>query len=574
MAGGAGSSSSAKRAKVDKAKEEEDPLVRRMEELVVALKEARSSEDARAERVARRELVTLGAKLVREAEEKAERLNREAKEKAERLEREAGKKAERLKLEGRKVKWKNVLKKAKDKAWRLKRDAKVEGWRMVREAKVELSEAQARTKVDEDPLVRRRNELILGFENARAEGRRLGDMLVREAEETWEETQARGDLGMVWKAKEERMRMLCKARACRKRAILESYSRNLSEARQSISSTPQLCRACADLEAANLNELLGKLPPEMWQKVFANVHQNDLLALGMTCRYFRDTTKDLAKKLTNFFFGKKAKNLNPNRLVELQKSGKMASHSLSWFRWVCDTFEILPDFKWGRKRVNGAVYEGDLFNYAAFQGSVEILRWLMEEKGWELNRDTGWWAATGGSVKVLEYLTELGYEFKEEACDRAARGGHLEAVKFFWRQDPHRPEDDCICDWAAREGRLEVLKCARAQDPPCPWSEMTCSQAAGEGHLDVLKWLRDQDPPCPWNEGTCTDAAWGGHRNVLEWLRDQDPPCPIDIGECAGAAWELISDGMTGRGDDILEWIEELEEDESNEEFYDSDEEY
>ena len=54
---------SAKRAKVDEADEDEDPLVRRKEELVVALKEARSREDARAERVARRELVTLCGKL-------------------------------------------------------------------------------------------------------------------------------------------------------------------------------------------------------------------------------------------------------------------------------------------------------------------------------------------------------------------------------------------------------------------------------------------------------------------------------------------------------------------------------
>ena len=52
---------STKRAKVDEAEEEEDPLVRRREELVVAAKEARSREDARAERVARRELLTLCA---------------------------------------------------------------------------------------------------------------------------------------------------------------------------------------------------------------------------------------------------------------------------------------------------------------------------------------------------------------------------------------------------------------------------------------------------------------------------------------------------------------------------------
>ena len=50
---------SVKRAKVDEADEEEDPLVRRKEELVVAAKEARSREDARAERVAKERVVDL-----------------------------------------------------------------------------------------------------------------------------------------------------------------------------------------------------------------------------------------------------------------------------------------------------------------------------------------------------------------------------------------------------------------------------------------------------------------------------------------------------------------------------------
>ena len=51
---------SAKRAKVDEADEEEDPLVRRKEELV-GRKGGEVREDARAERVAKKELVTSGA---------------------------------------------------------------------------------------------------------------------------------------------------------------------------------------------------------------------------------------------------------------------------------------------------------------------------------------------------------------------------------------------------------------------------------------------------------------------------------------------------------------------------------
>eukprot|EP00215_Chloropicon_roscoffensis_P000184 CAMPEP_0198461832 /NCGR_PEP_ID=MMETSP1456-20131121/481_1 /TAXON_ID=1461544 ORGANISM="Unidentified sp., Strain RCC1871" /NCGR_SAMPLE_ID=MMETSP1456 /ASSEMBLY_ACC=CAM_ASM_001119 /LENGTH=142 /DNA_ID=CAMNT_0044186923 /DNA_START=1 /DNA_END=426 /DNA_ORIENTATION=+ len=142
----------------------------------------------------------------------------------------------------------------------------------------------------------------------------------------------------------------------------------------------------------------------------------------------------------------------------------MPSHSLGWFRWVCDKFELLPGYQLPLMRVMGAMYEGDLVNYAAFQGSVEILRLLIEENGWELNRETGKSAGLGGSVEILEYLRGVGYEFGEEVCGGAARGGRLKALKFL-----------------------------RGLDPPCPWDERTCAGAAVGGHLDVLKWARSQD---------------------------------------------------------------------------------
>ena len=119
---------------------------------------------------------------------------------------------------------------------------------------------------------------------------------------------------------------------------------------------------------------------------------------------------------------------NQNRLLQLRKSGKIPSHSLGWFQWVCDTFEILPGHKWGA--TGEAVYEGNLVNYALFLGSVEILRWLMEEKGCELNKDTGKWAGVSGSVEVLEYLEGRGYEFDKWACARAAKAGRLEALQY------------------------------------------------------------------------------------------------------------------------------------------------
>ena len=143
---------------------------------------------------------------------------------------------------------------------------------------------------------------------------------------------------------------------------------------------------CAKLEAKNRNELLKKLPEELWSKIVdESVQQNDLVALAMTCRFFRETTKVLGKKMET--------NLEepPNRLFGQEPL--VTPHTFGWYRWVCDTFEIKPGFPPWDKNVHRAVSEGNLVNYAAFQGSVEILRWLMEEKGWEPKPAGGRWRA-------------------------------------------------------------------------------------------------------------------------------------------------------------------------------------
>jgi len=52
----------------------------------------------------------------------------------------------------------------------------------------------------------------------------------------------------------------------------------------------ELLTLCARLEVKN-EKRFRRLPPELWQKIVdENVLQNDLLALAMTCRFFRDTS--------------------------------------------------------------------------------------------------------------------------------------------------------------------------------------------------------------------------------------------------------------------------------------------
>ena len=314
-----------------------------------------------------------------------------------------------------------------------------------------------RAKVDkEDPDVLRRNELILGVPNAMAKAKEL----VREAEEAGEKI--------------------------------------VREARQSLAQ--KLPSVCAKLEAKNRNELLKKLPDELWEKIIdENVQQNDLLALASTCRFFREKQEDLGWEWL------KTK-LELYRRLDERKSGQKLSHSLDWFRWVCDNWEILPGFEWRKWiRVKGAVYEGDLVNCAALQGSVEILTWLVEEKGCELNKDTGLWAGHGGCVEVLENLKVKGYEFTVDVSDRAARGGHLKALKWFRQQLLLKPYVYLDRDeygpyiritW---EGPL-VAKCLKI--------------AERNNHEDTASWLRSElthlsnIPQLPESDSDWSGSLW------------------------------------------------------------------
>ncbi|WZN58864.1 hypothetical protein HKI87_01g03880 [Chloropicon roscoffensis] len=344
-----------------------------------------------------------------------------------------------------------------------------------------------KAKEEEDPLVRRREELALSFANTWAKGKELGARLVREAEEE------RWSTG--WTSEGIRL-----VREARERAILESDR----AFREAISSFGQELRSvCADLEAKN-EKLLRRLPPELWQKIFDNnLHQNDELATAMTCRFFRDTMKSLGKKIET--------NLTMDRFTELQKSGKMASHSLGWFRWVCDTMEILPGYLWGDDRKKGAVYDGHMLNYAVFQGSVEILKWMEEKYKWEPwpddrtewyvgNEQTGFWAGWSGSFKVFEYLKEMGYMLTSDACTGAVMGGHLELLKFL-----------------------------RGMGTPCLWP-WCCTWAAKGGHLEVLKWLSTQS--YHWSRSDCRDAALEyGHQHVIEWIDQPEDDSEVEYRE-------------------------------------------
>eukprot|EP00215_Chloropicon_roscoffensis_P002615 CAMPEP_0198474720 /NCGR_PEP_ID=MMETSP1456-20131121/40456_1 /TAXON_ID=1461544 ORGANISM="Unidentified sp., Strain RCC1871" /NCGR_SAMPLE_ID=MMETSP1456 /ASSEMBLY_ACC=CAM_ASM_001119 /LENGTH=209 /DNA_ID=CAMNT_0044201417 /DNA_START=54 /DNA_END=681 /DNA_ORIENTATION=- len=208
----------------------------------------------------------------------------------------------------------------------------------------------------------------------RAKGKELEERLLREAEEEAErlkreakaEAEAEGER-MVLEAKkalDQHLPTVCAKLEAKNQKLLgrllpELWQKILDEyldQNDRAGRKEELLTLCDDFEAKN-EKLLGRLLPELWEKITGHFESPDLLAFAMTCRFFREKQKDLKKKMETIVGGED--------LVFYAHYWKVTSHSLGWFRWVCDTFKILPGYEWG-ERVEGAVYEGDLVNYAAF----------------------------------------------------------------------------------------------------------------------------------------------------------------------------------------------------------------
>ena len=138
-------------------------------------------------------------------------------------------------------------------------------------------------------------------------------------------------------------------------------------------------------------------------------------------------------------------------------------------------------------------------------------------------------AVKKGYLSTLQHMHSRGrLSRKKYLCEDAARGGHLEVLK--WARENGCPWDERTCRGAAQGGQLEALKWARENG--CPWDEKTCYYAAYGGQIEMLKWAREND--CPWDVYTCLIAARRGHLEVLQWARENG--CPWDEETCTNAA--------------------------------------
>ena len=147
-------------------------------------------------------------------------------------------------------------------------------------------------------------------------------------------------------------------------------------------------------------------------------------------------------------------------------------------------------------------------NVAAFKGNLEMVKYCVAKKC---------------PINVFACSNTLIGHFYVFACAKAAFNGHLEVLKYL-REEAKAPWDDLTAPWAAAKGHLHILEylVERKYDG---YDERACQYAAEKGHLDCLKYLHET-AKAPWNSDAVRYAHKNDHPECVQYLLDKNCPLP------------------------------------------------
>lgn len=168
--------------------------------------------------------------------------------------------------------------------------------------------------------------------------------------------------------------------------------------------------------------------------------------------------------------------------------------------------------------------------------------------------------AERGTLGTLEWARRNGAPWDSRVPSSAARGGHVEVLKFWLEEVTLRPEErrggGGEGDQGAKGEHL-IDRPGPSPEPGSPgslWPLWVCSMAAGGGHLDALEWLLEHGAPWlddnPYMGDECASAARNGHIGVLEWAVDNGAPYTQErvCIEAAMGGHIAVLDWAEGRG--------------------------
>ena len=274
-----------------------------------------------------------------------------------------------------------------------------------------------------------------------------------------------------------------------------------------------------------------KLPTELWAIIAGKLDKNDVCSFALVSKQLREAQVRAGRELVTKPYWKRDGWLSSMYIFTedwcAYWSRKFNVHHtdpelIKRVLYIAARHGYLQVFEkyWsqGPQEKLSKLWDDQTCGWAARGGHLEVLKWL-RAKGCPCGTLTSCWAAQGGRLEVMKWLRAKGCPWGTWASSRAAKGGHLVVLQWMRAQDPPCPWNSDVCYYAASKGHLEVLRWARSQG--CPWDGRAPRDAAGGGHLEVLVWLIKEG--CPCSKRKCRKAALKGEeraRKVLEWLDD------------------------------------------------------
>ena len=202
--------------------------------------------------------------------------------------------------------------------------------------------------------------------------------------------------------------------------------------------------------------------------------------------------------------------------------------SISTLEWAWN------NMPWGKKDRAGRVLDQAWFcREVAATNKLEFLKWAREVKHCEWDEDTIKVAGRQGNLEMLKYCFSNDCPCdEEESCKQAAKGGHLDCVRFlFDKVEPSRETERTAALQAACGGHTDILKYFVEERRISSYEEK-CNcvvNAAMYGKLDCLKYLLGEEAKAPLNFWHyIAYARYYEHPDCENYLLEKGCPEPTD----------------------------------------------
>lgn len=210
----------------------------------------------------------------------------------------------------------------------------------------------------------------------------------------------------------------------------------------------------------------------------------------------------------------------------------------------------LDTLQWMYRRVPTNVIDVGVFDKAARNGHLRILKWGLHEDILRSVRPQNYLlnAAIGEHVELMHWLVERGFQFR----DRTMNGVITQSVSLELLKTMHAlgcPMITTALTRAAACNRRDILEWLRSVG--CAWHKGATEGAAKNGHLDLLIWLYESG--CPLCNDSLEAAAGHGHLEVVKWIFNHGFPVCNDKGACAETIFFAASRTFENRH--VLTWL-------------------